>query len=292
MRGDNVETGPDAFARDQVRMNYSASRADDHATRATKSGTRWSHKSVVADGDFVNSLNAVGYFRSTTRAVPYVVGAFPTDTLSDLLSVDSKANKHSTIPLPPVSLPCTHPDIAKPKPKPWRDTGEEIRGLFYHDTMRGMPNVRGFTLCLSDDVQRLARGQGKHCLAWLHKRVVRHLRATAGLPTPFWFAIELVVSPEMEKASRAALKSAGGNWERDGAQLRFSKAAPDFRWAGYCLKSCHKARPVRRRFMRQFGSPRRWVAGFEGKSVTATEGLRRLATTLHQVAALGMKSSM
>jgi hypothetical protein len=271
-------------------MNYSASRADDHATRATKSGTRWSHKSAVADGDFVNSLNAAGYFRSTTRAVPYVVGALPTHTLSDSLSEDSKANKHSTIPLPPVSLPCTHPDIAKPKPKPWRDAGEEIRGLFYHDAMRAMPNVRGFTLRLSDDVQRLARGQGKHCLAWLHKRVVRHLRATGGPPTPFWFAIEesdgkgelhchgeIVVCPEKEKAIRGALKSAGGEWERDGTQLRFSKAAPNFRWAGYCLKSCHKARPERRRYMRQFGSPRRWVVGFEGKSVTASEGLRRAA---------------
>jgi hypothetical protein len=68
---------------------------------------------------------------------------------------------------------------------------------------------------------------------------------------------------------------------RGGTQLRFSKAAPDFRWAGYCLKSVHKARPVRRRYMRQYGSPRRWVAGFGGKSVTASENIRRTAAVLH-----------
>ena len=56
----------------------------------------------------------------------------------------------------------------------------------------------------------------------------------------------------------------------DGTQLRFSPGTPDFRWAGYCLKNVHKARAVRRRYMRQFGSRRRWVAGFEGKAVTAS----------------------
>jgi hypothetical protein len=61
----------------------------------------------------------------------------------------------------------------------------------------------------------------------------------------------------------------------------FLKAAPNFRWAGYCLKSAHKVRPERRRCTRQFGSPRRWVAGFEGKAVTASEGLRRAALMLH-----------
>jgi hypothetical protein len=204
-----------------------------------------------------------------------------------------KLSTWSVVVCPPVSLPCTHPDIAKSKPKPWRDAGEEVRGLFYHDAMRGMPNVRAFTLCLTADVQRHAKAQGKHCLRWLHKRVVRQLGHTGGAPTPFWFAIEesdkgelhahgeLVVLPEKEKAVRSTLKSAGGKWDRDGTQLRFSKAAPDFRWAGYCLKSVHKARPERRRWMRRYGSPRRWVAGFEGKAVTASEGLRRLALRLH-----------
>jgi hypothetical protein len=86
---------------------------------------------------------------------------------------------------------------------------------------------------------------------------------------------------------RKALKSAGGTWDADrdgdGTQLRFARGTPDFRWAGYCLKSVHKARPERRRWMRQYGleGDRRHVAGFEGKSVTASEGLRRMASALH-----------
>ena len=87
---------------------------------------------------------------------------------------------------------------------------------------------------------------------------------------------------------RTALKAAGGRWDEDrdgeGTQLRFSAGTPDCRWAGYCLKNVHKATPERRRFMRQYGSPRLWVAGFEGKSVTASEGLKRTARTLHSMA--------
>ena len=45
---------------------------------------------------------------------------------------------------------------------------------------------------------------------------------------------------------------------------------PDFRWAGYTLKSCQKSTRRRRCFMRRYGleDDRRWVAQFEGKSVT------------------------
>lgn len=50
---------------------------------------------------------------------------------------------------------------------------------------------------------------------------------------------------------------------------------------GYCLKSVHKARPERRRFMRRYGSPRGYVAGFEGKAVSASESLKKRATGLH-----------
>jgi hypothetical protein len=78
-----------------------------------------------------------------------------------------------------------------------------------------------------------------------------------------------------------ARKSAGGEWDRDGAQLRFSKGAPDFRWAGYCLKSVHRARPERRRFMRRYRSPRKWVAGFEGKAVTSSVGVQNKAEEVH-----------
>jgi hypothetical protein len=126
---------------------------------------------------------------------------------------------------------------------------------------------------------------------------------------PFWFAIEegdkgrLHIHGEISLGPldsawrsmralrrlyapiRAAIRRAGGEWEPDrdgrGRQLRFAKVTPNARWAGYCLKSVHKARPERRRYMRQFGSPRNWVAGFDGKSVTASEGLRRSAIAAH-----------
>jgi hypothetical protein len=85
---------------------------------------------------------------------------------------------------------------------------------------------------------------------------------------PFWFAIEesrkgrLHIHGEIsvgdigpEKRSirslrrilapiRKALKAAGGKWDEDrdgeGVQLRFARGTPDFRWAGYCLKSIHR----------------------------------------------------
>jgi hypothetical protein len=144
----------------------------------------------------------------------------------------------------PVSLPSTHPELAKQKPKPWRDTGEAVRGLFLHEAMASEPSVKGFTLMLSRDVEKRARAQGKHCLAWLHRRVVRQLkplgeRYKAGA-VPFWFGIEesrrmsrrarLHIHGEIstgdvgaEKRSmrslrrivaplRKALKAAGGKW--------------------------------------------------------------------------------
>ena len=279
--------------------HYSSSDASVHAIRRTKSGTRWPHKSVIADGDFVSSLNALGYFRSAAAAVSHVV-VRPTDD-----SLTTEPLKAGKISLPPVNLPCTHPDVPKSPLRAWRDAGEEIRGLFFHKALEREPNVKAFTLMLSRPVEALARSQGKHCLAWLHRRVVRQLRPLGvsykGGAVPFWFAIEesdqgrLHIHAEISVGDigggarsvravrgvlaplRNALKAAGGEWDEDrdgaGRQLRFEKGAPDFRWAGYCLKSAHKARPVRRRYMRRFGSPKRWVAGFEGKSVTASEGV-------------------
>jgi hypothetical protein len=272
-------------------MNYSTPIADVHPERTTKSGTPWRRKSIISDGDFVNDLRADGFF------VPLVPGV------------------SRVVVLPPVSLPCTHPDSFKPKRKPWEYSCDEIHGLFFHKAMESKPSVKGFTLMLSRPVEALARAKGKHCLRWLHRRVVRELTRLGrarGCPVEFWFAIEesragrLHIHGEIsvghvygEKRTvralrrifapiRKALKSAGGKWnadrDGDGTQLRFARGTPDFRWAGYCLKSVHKARSERRRWMRQYGSPARWVAGFEGKSVTASEGLRRKSSALHAAA--------
>ena len=58
------------------------------------------------------------------------------------------------------------------------------------------------------------------------------------------------------------------------------ESGPGFPLGWLLPQERHKARPVRRRYMRQFGSPRRWVAGFEGKSVTVSESLKRYAFEL------------
>ena len=277
--------------------SYSSLPAGTRANRDDKSGRQQRRKSIVSDGDFINDLSRLGYFAPTLRRVSHVV---------------------VTINLPPVSLPCSHADSAKRKQKPWRDRGEAVHGVFFHKAMESEPSVKGFTLMLSRPVEQAARAKGKHCLDWLHRRVVRQLRPLGDRygvgAVPLWFAIEesrkgrLHIHGEIsvgdvgtEKRSvrslrrilapiRTALKAAGGawDWERDGegTQLRFARGTPDFRWAGYCLKSVHKARPERRRYMRKFGSDRRWVAGFKGKAVTATKGVRGAAIALH-IAAVG-----
>lgn len=261
--------------------------------RADKSGTLQRRKSITCDGDFVRSLQAKGFFAATTRrGYHVVVGRLP------------------------VSLPCTHPESTQLKPKRWRDTGEEIHGLFFHAALASHPHVKAFTLMLSRPVEALARAKGKHCLAWLHRRMVRQLKPLGALyrqgAVPFWFAIEessvgrlhihgeICIGQDLgDKRTvrqlrrvlapiRKALKATGGQWveERDGegTQLRFSRGTPDFRWAGYCLKGVHKARPGWRRLMRGFGSPRGYVVAFEGKAVTASEGLKRSAINQHEAA--------
>ena len=169
---------------------------------------------------------------------------------------------------------------------------------------------------LSLPVEQLMRAKGKHALAWLHRRVVRQLRRLGGSygggVVLWWLAIQeqpstgrLHAHGEISlghisidglstrqvrrvcESLRNALKAAGGQWdaERDGngSQLRFSRGVPDFRWSGYSVRDAHKARQDRRRYMRRFGlsADRRWVAGFEGKSVTASSGLRRAANAAY-----------
>lgn len=280
-----------ANANKRSHMNHSTLPVPLMLIRAPKSGTRKRHKSLISDGDFINSLNEIGYFRRATRWVsPVVVGRLP------------------------VSLPHSHPESVRLKPKAWRDTGEAVKGLFFHEALASEPGVKAFTLMLTRPVEALARSKGKHCLAWLHRRVVRQLkplgeRYTSGA-VPFWFAIEesdkgrLHIHGEIsigdlgaEKRTirslrrifapiRAELKAAGGNWDfdrdGDGTQLRFSRGTPDARWAGYCVKGVDKARPERRRFMKQYGSPRRWVAGFEGKAVTANRAVAFEAMKMHR----------
>jgi hypothetical protein len=161
------------------------------------------------------------------------------------------------------------------------------------------PFVQGFTLLLSKDVQKLAYESGKHCSAWLHRRVTKALKRSLGCSVPYWFVIEegdekgelhihgeIAFVPELRKQVRASLKSAGGKWppEDKRKQLRFSVKQPTFRWAGYCLKNGLRARPEMRRFFRRYGceGDRRWVAGFGGKSISASADIREAAIELYR----------
>lgn len=244
-----------------------------------KSGTRKPRKSVMCDGSFVADLLDFGYFaRVDAAAYPIVVRPLI---------------RHS-----PLSLPVSLNPL---NPKAWRDTHDDIRGLFYAVAIRSGGNVRKFDLNLSSEIEASARSQGKHCLAWLHRRVVRCLRSapcsTEGFPIPFWFALEesdggrlhihgeIAFDPHNVKPIRHALKTAAGRWNQDSAPFQLILTiSPNMRGAGYCLKSYPKARPERRRLMEQFGSPRSFVAGFDGKAVTASQGLKRAAINFHTAA--------
>jgi hypothetical protein len=277
-------------------MNYySTSRTSSARKVSDKSGTLKRRKSAIRDGDFIADLAASGFFPPRTRRVHHVVVSI----------------KH-----PPVSLPISHPDTKRRKHPLWRDTGEKVRGLIFHETLAGEPKIRvkAFTLMLSKPVEAQARFKGKNCLAWLHKRLVRQLRRVDSLypsgDADFWFAIEegersgklhlhgeiAIPLPPGEKHSvrdvrrvyapiRTALKRAGGQWdeERDGegTQLRLAPHTPDCGWAGYCVKNVDKARPEMKRYMRQFGSPKNWLTTFEGKTVTASATLNVNARELY-----------
>lgn len=245
-------------------------------SRSDKCGTLRARKSVMCDGSFVSDLLACGYFQRVDAAAYPLVGR----------PITTK---------PPITLPLNPYPI---RPKAWRDTHEDVRGLFYAVGVRISGNVRKFDLNLSERVEALARGQGAHCVAWMHRRVVRQLRLAlgelTGLPTPFWFAAEesrsgrlhlhgeISFEPQHDKSIRKALKRAGGAWMTEGSehQLVLTRS-PNMRGAGYCLKSYSKARPDRRRYMAQFGSPRSMVAGFDGKAVSVSLDLRRIAIECH-----------
>jgi hypothetical protein len=247
--------------------------------RSDKCGTLKARKSLPCDGSFVADLLACGYFARVDAAAYPLVGR--------------RIIRRSPLTLPISSYPMS--------PKAWRDTHDDVRGLFYAVAIRKGGNVRKFDLNLSQEVETLARDQGKHCLAWLHRRVVRQLRrvlgASTGIPTPFWFATEesdkgrlhihgeIAFEPHREKLIRKALKTAGGAWADESEEYQLVlRISPNLRGAGYCLKSYSKARPDRRRNMQRYGSPRSMVAGFEGKAVTASENLKRAAIECHSAA--------
>jgi hypothetical protein len=260
-----------------------------------KIGKSRRRKSITADGSFIDDLRALEYFGFRRRR-----GA--------LVGID------------PLSLPLSYSHShTYRKPKPWRDTSDNVRGLFYHQAVKAIASERGllhrgFTLRLSNDVERVARCRGKGCLESLHRRVRQHLRRALRASydvsgTVWWFAIEeahdsaLHLHGEIAFQSadlpvvRRALRGAGGEWfiiRKDGVrqraphQLKWARnpngsLVPDAGWAGYCLKDVHKASPSRRRYWAKqpYAPPRHFVATFDGKAVTASQAVNEAARDIH-----------
>jgi hypothetical protein len=250
-----------------------------------KRPTKKRRQSAIADGTFVQALRAFGYFGTRKRG-------------------------RASVGFSPLTLPYSATPLT---PKQWRDSGDDVRGLFFHKALEiaarelGLTR-RGFTLRLSNDVEARARAQERGCIASLHGRVAlslkRALNGSQGVL--WWFAIEedrngalhlhgeIAFPPDALKLVRKALRGAGGKWvvqRRDGIrqrspwQLRF-ETDPDFGWAGYCLKNVRKADQGWRRFMRRYGSPRRWTVGFEGRAVTYSAALVAVARRQHSMAVI------
>ena len=113
-----------------------------HPKRSDKCGTLKARKLLSCDGSFVADLLACGYFARVDAATyPLVV--------------------RPIIKRSPLNLPNSSYTM---RPKAWRDTHDDVRGLFYAVAIRIGGNVRKFDLNLSQEVETLARGQGKHCL--------------------------------------------------------------------------------------------------------------------------------
>lgn len=179
---------------------------------AAKSGTLKARKSVTCDGSFVADLLACGYLARVDASAYPIVGR--------------PIIKQSPITLPQSTYPTT--------PKAWRDTHDDVRGLFYAVAIRIGGNVRKFDLNLSTEIEALARLQGRHCVAWMHRRVVRQLRKSLATPSAspiaFWFAAEegkagqlhlhgeIGFEPHLEKSIREALKMAGGAWRKESSE--------------------------------------------------------------------------
>ena len=270
-------------------------------TRRAKKVKSGRHRSALADGSFIEVLRVFGRFDRCKRGRTLVGIAAPL----------------------PLSLPTCNPEKLL-TPRKWRDTGEDIRGLFFHEALRDYARAKGltyraYTLRLGKEVEAAARAQGPQCLDYLRHRFALELKNALeprqGEYMAWWFAIEeddkgaLHIHGEIafreidRRRLRKALCKAGGKWvvpppvmiggrkRQSNRQLRFCRKEPDHGWAGYSLKNTRKAGSGRRRLMEHYGNPRRWTAQFEGKAVTTTDVVKTAATAIHKQAVADVKAS-
>jgi hypothetical protein len=228
-------------------------------------------------------------------------------------TTDTRSNLSKVIDRKLTRRVCLPGSVDPLKPKTWASVGYELKALFYHLALRKQPYVRGFTLRLSEAVEKRARSQKSSPSRYLHKQMNQEIKrelkragwASQGQQTPFWFVVdedksgrlhlhgEIAFDPAQHKAIRAGMKTAAGVWrEADEVrtnlgsqhQLVFSRGKPDACWAAYVCKCLAHATEPRRRFMSRFGSPRRWVVSFGGKPLSASDQLNREASALYEQA--------
>jgi hypothetical protein len=278
-----------------------------------KTGSKRSRKFSPADGNFLRYLRSLGYFDpipagDTTlveaSSIPISPSISPSDSES-LLSrvIDRRIARWAPLP----------GSVDPLKPKTWASVGYELKALFYHLALRKQPYVRGFTLRLSEAVEKRARSQKSSPSRYLHKQLNQEIKreferagwASKGQQTPFWFVVEedksgrlhlhgeIAFDPAQREAIRAGMKTAAGEWREADEdrtnlgkqhQLVFSRGKPDAGWAAYLCKCLAHATEPRRRYMTRFGSPKRWVVWYAGKPLSATDQLKREAAALYEQA--------
>jgi len=216
----------------------------------------------------------------------------------------------------PLNLPSSNPKNPLDA-RPWERIGESLKALFYHAALKAKADrdglvFRGFSLRLTDEVEKRARGRGKHCLDYLHRQIADHLKRAlkpAQGEYGWWHIVieddekgrlhihgNILFRPDDRKLVDCALRGAGGNWKIKDArtgkmvpcpyQLDWSRGEPNYGWTGYKLKNTWKADPLWRRRMKRRPptAVRGWTVSFDGHAVTCTKDVKDAAKVIHKQA--------
>lgn len=250
-------------------------------------------KSISRDGDFVHALWALLESGDAPAELTHLVGMGFTvldegeerrrDVGIGEAEVRGGKTSGARRSLPPITLPLSGKSR---RPPPWRDVGDELRVLFFNLGLKAMGSHYSVTVRLRDDVEALARSHGPRCLEWLRRRASHHLQASLNRPVDFWFVAEedrnqrlhlhgeLGITWEEFGAASAALRKAGGEWSKESRRLQvLFRGKPDLRGAGYAAADLRLTRPGHRTLMARYGNPKQHTVSFEGKALSATQGV-------------------
>ncbi|MEO9786036.1 MAG: hypothetical protein ABJF67_00295 [Aurantimonas coralicida] len=147
--------------------------------------------------------------------------------------------------------------------------------------------VVAVTLRLSPDIERQARQQAEP-LDWIRRRINRRLKDALGYVPPAFWALgiksrggdalhvhgEIILTPDQQKAARAALKLACGLWDSKrskGHQVDI-KPVRNAGWSVYCFENAEDARR----------------AGITGKTMSAASEVKKAATSARKATSKGV----